>query len=255
MPRLTRRPNSRPAATPRRRKASALPLLPLLAASLVVLATAQSVIWWMQLRPQVPTGGLTGNPFTDISHWHPLSAPAPEPAKPDQHLSAPALPQNLQFGDPHGAVVLTVFSDPACGECRERVRAVLATLPPAGVRIVQKFWPRDPSRLTPGMLVLLARQQGVAAAFWHQLEQAKGDLDDTTLLNLLDTSGVRLADQRSALVADGARLTSQLDSDIHTATQAKLAPPPVFVVGDVVAADGDVAGYVAQQLKGEGAGK
>jgi hypothetical protein len=264
MQRLPRPQNNSPRIVRARpvRKASALPLLPMLAASLLLLVAVQLVLWWWQARPEpgtAPVAGLTGNPFTDLAKLHPLSRDAAQPPPPPQRLNAPALPQNLQFGDPQARVVVTVFSDPSCGPCRSRTQAWLATLPPAGVRIVYKFWPQNPDRLTPGLLVLLAQKQGVTGAFWQRLEKAEGNLDDSALLNLLEASGVPLADQRGALVDGGAGLAGHLESDIGLARRASLPPPPVLLVDDYVI-DGTVlqterlAEYVAARLRGKAPG-
>lgn len=243
---------------------SAFPLLPMTAAAFLLLGAAQLAFWWWESRlPYMPdTGGTAprvalreaaANPFMALRKHEDVAA---EQMKEVQRVNALPLPQNVQFGDALGRVTVTIFTDPSCGPCREKVRTWTAGLPVQGVRQVYKFWPQDPSRLTPGMLVELARRQGEVGDFWRAIQGAGGqNLDDARMLEMLDSAGLPLAEQRATLMSDGTGLMASLEPDIATAKGARLPPPPVLMVDDYVL-DGEILspeglrGYVRKRLEG-----
>lgn len=244
-----------PRRVPRPPQPAAFPVLPALAAALVLLAAAQLALWWWEARlPAVPPRSARfSNPFIAL---------VPDPRNPRGtvrdaiRLGATTLPQNVSFGDALGRVTVTVFTDPSCGPCREQVRSWTAGLPVQSVRQVYKFWPRDPARLTPGVLVELARRQNVVLPMWRNLQGAgNADLDDGQLLTMLDRAGISLAQQRLVLAQEGASLTAALEPDITLAKRASLPPPPVVMVDDYVL-DGEVLRpdnlnvYVKRRLEG-----
>ena len=253
---------------PRPGKTSAFPLLPATAAAFLLLGAAQLAFWWWESRlpygPQnsgdTPRGILreaAANPFVALHNTlAQRESAAVGQIREAQRLSALPLPQNLQFGDALARVTVTIFTDPSCGPCREKVRRLTANLPVQGVRQVYKFWPQDPTRLTPGMLLELARRQGAVTGFWRSIQGAGADnLDDARLLGMLESAGLPLAEQRAALEQDGVGLMTALEPDIATAKGAKLPPPPVLMVDDYVL-DGEVlnseglSGYVKKRLEG-----
>ncbi len=243
-----------------RNQTSAFPLLPMLAAAFVMLGAAQLAFWWWEARlpgaPDTVPVKQSGR-FRAVEQWR-GPAPAEEgQVRQAQRLAVSTRPENLQFGDAMANVVVTVFTDPACGPCRERVRQWTANLPARGVKTVYKFWPQDPERKTPGMLLELARRQNVAADVWRALHNAgAADLDDATLLTMLDRAGVSLDTQRKALVDEGQSLMTVLEPDLKTARDADLPPPPVIVVDDYLL-DGAVlkpsllTTYVQKRLNGQ----
>lgn len=227
---------------PLRPRPSPLPVLPLVAALLLLLAMGQMGVWlWQALQRDlqrgreapdaVSTALKSQNPFTEMVRTHPKAIHNPD-AKP-RRVVVPTLPSNLQFGDPTADVVVTVLSDPGCGTCREEVRTFLNLLP-RNVRVVSKFWPQDPLRSTPGVLLELARRENVAAAFLQMLDQAKGDLDDAAMLTLLEKAGVPLEKQRAALTDETGKLGQALQEDMRLGRELQLTPPPVFVVNGYV---------------------
>lgn len=210
---------------------SAFPLLPALAASLLLLGVGQAALWWWGERlPGVPSP-------VGLSASASRAAPAPGPhgnVLPPR-LEAPPLEQNVQFGDAMGRVRVTFFTDPACGACRTHVAELAAALPTQDVRQVYKFWPQNPQRTTPGLLVELARREAVLPTYWKLLmAQGSRDLSDTDLLRLLEEAGVPLAEQRTALTANSAELYGALVPDLATARNASLPPPPVVVLNNRV---------------------
>lgn len=242
---------------PRRRpqRPSPLPVLPLAAACLLLLAAVQLALWWWKydataILPALP------NPFSNVAQLHPLGRQSEVETREPIHINTQVLPQNLQFGDAQARVVITIFNDPACGECRKQVKRWLTGVPVTGVKLVYKFWPRDPDRVTAGMLIQLANRNGVVGDFWQRLQTRDGDFDDVTLLSLLDASGLPLAKQRAYLAKDGALLTQGLEGDIATAKANHLPPPPVIVMDDLLM-DGEIldpnqlATYVKRRLAGE----
>jgi hypothetical protein len=246
---------------------TAFPLLPATAAAFLLLGLAQLAFWWWESRLpyfNYTTGSATQRISSKEAAANPFIALS-QPAMPDtaavqmrevQRISAPTLPQNVQFGDALARVTVTIFTDPSCGPCREKVRAWTAGLPAQGVRQVYKFWPQVPGRTTPGILVELARRQGEIGDFWRAIQGAAADnLDDLRMLTMLDNAGLPLAEQRAMLTTDGASLMSALEPDIATAREARLPPPPVLVVDDYVL-DGRIlspeglGGYVKKRLEG-----
>lgn len=240
-------------------KPTAFPLLPASAAAFLLLGGAQLAFWWWESRlPDTgysteSTQGAQGNPFVALARQ---AAPDTGRVREAQRLGAVVQPQNIQFGDALARVTVTIFTDPSCGPCREKVREWTAGLPVQGVRQVYKFWPQDPARTTPGMLLELARRSGVVANYWRSIQGAgPADLDDATLLNMLERAGVPLNEQRNALVNDGADLMATLEPDLALAKGAGLPPPPVVMVDDYVL-DGQIlspqslGGYVQKRLDG-----
>ncbi|RZK99084.1 MAG: hypothetical protein EOP36_20325, partial [Rubrivivax sp.] len=186
----------------------------MLAAAFLLLGAAQLAFWWWETRlPSVP-GTTPATPierFAGIARLSNNNVQVAGQVPQAQRLAVTTRPENLQFGDAMAGVVVTVFTDPSCGACREQVRTWTANLPTQGVRIVYKFWPVDPDRKTPGMLLELARRENVVAAVWRSLQDAgSADLDDSALLTLLDKAGVTLDSQRKALVDDGQSLMAIL---------------------------------------------
>lgn len=212
---------------------SAFPLLPALAATLLLLGAGQATLWWLSGRlPGAPEYTRSSQPAVLAAASQPVTARS---SVPRQRLDAPPLPQNIQFGDAMGRVRVTLFTDPACGACRQRVQELTAGLPVQGVRQVYKFWPQDPRRTTPGLLLELARREAVIPAFWKRLQASgEADLSDIDLLQLLELAGLPLNEQRAALSQNSAELAAALTPDLATARAAELPPPPVVMVDDRV---------------------
>ncbi|RYG60630.1 MAG: hypothetical protein EON60_06490 [Alphaproteobacteria bacterium] len=245
---------------PLRSGTSPFPLLPMLAAAFLLLGAAQLGFWWWETRlpGQTATQPATQiQRFAGIARLHDAKAVATGQVPQAQRLTVGTRPENLQFGDAMASVVVTVFTDPACGTCRTQVRAWTANLPAQGVKIVYKFWPMDPERTTPGMLLELARRENVVSPVWRSLQDAgTADLDDGALLTMLDRAGVSLDRQRKALVEEGPSLMAILEPDLKTARDAALPPPPVVLVDDYLM-DGAVLQpsrlntYVHKRLNGQ----
>lgn len=224
----------------RPRPSQQVPLLPMVAALLLLLAFAQlgSWVWQAFFHSAEPADPVRAelerdNPFNNLKKIHPkVVAERMETLKP-RKVVFPALDSNLQFGDAASEVVLTVLTDPSCGECRARVADVLAALP-SRVRVVYKFWPQNPLRLTPGILLEMARREGVAAAYLKLIEGKRGELPDAALLELLDHAGVSLEKQRAALSDGKQMLGAALQEDIRLAQGLALGPPPVFLLNGYV---------------------
>lgn len=233
---LTRMTGATPVIPSRGHRAprtSSFPLLPALAATLLLLGFGQTALWWWSGRlPGVPVSlRLPGQAVISATP----TAMSAQRTVPHQRLEAPPLEQNVQFGDAMGRVRVTYFTDPACGPCRARVERLSAALPVQGVRQVYKFWPQESGRTTPGLLVELARREAVLPVYWKLLQaQGERDLDDTYLLQLLEKAGLPLAQQRSALSQNSAELYGALVPDLATGRTAELPPPPVVVVDNQI---------------------
>lgn len=210
---------------------SSFPVLPALAATLLLLGVGQAALWWWGTRlPALPTYVSSTSGTAS-----PTTASLAKKGAPLQRLHAPPLPQNIQFGDALGTVVVTFFTDPACGSCRAHIQQLATHLPVKGVRQVYKFWPRKRAHTTPGLLVELARREAVIPAFWKALtEYNDADLSDVDLLKLLEQAGLPLDQQREALSRHSGELYAALTPDLTTAENAELPPPPVVMVDDYV---------------------
>lgn len=248
-----------------RSSTSSFPLLPATAAALILLGGAQLAFWWWEAQlPEIPAttlatdGTSRANPFVALRD----SAPAAKPVvvggrlREAQRVPVTVLPQNIQFGDAMAKVTVTIFTDPACGACRARVHALTAGLPIQGVRQVYKFLPMNSETSTGGMLLELARRQGVVMPFWRMLQGAgDADLDDAALLTMLERAGVPLDIQRAAMRDDTTALMTPLEPDMKVAKDNNLGPTPVFMVDDFVL-DGVVLkpemlqAYVKKRLEG-----
>ncbi len=224
-----------PSRAGRAPQTSAFPLLPAVAATLLLLGVGQVALWWWGGRmPEIPTytrlaATLSGNTA------EPSRAQAVRRNTPQQRLEAPPLEQNIQFGDAMGRVRVTFFTDPACGPCRAKIDQLAANLPVKGVRQVYKYWPYQPRQTTSGVLLELARREAVLPTFWKLL-QAEGDRDisDMEMLQLLEQAGLPLSEQRTALSQNSAELYAALVPDLALARNAELPPPPVVVVDNQI---------------------
>ena len=235
---------------PMRQEVRAFPLLPLLSAVLLLLALIQVGFWLWEPRERNVL-----QPLWDwVDTWRvPTSGEMPAIARAKRPAASvgdgaevTALSGNIRrvllATEPeniaNAAVVLTVLSDPACGDCRAAVQrwqeaAAAGTTP---VRVVYKFWPRDRAQTTGGLALELARKNGKVSEFWRLLNAAEGDLGDAEILVLLERAGVPLAAQREALsaLAQQADLPGALERDMAQIGALELGPPPVALLNGYV---------------------
>lgn len=208
-------------------------MLPLISAILLLLAASQIGLWiWKSTLPiehGTAAQKATGNPFYDLSLNHPKLAEARVQGLDPRKVVLPVLRENLQFGAPNADITVTVLSDPACGACRETLKSWLGGLP-GNIRLVYKFWPADPGRLTPGLTVEMARRKGLADKLWQELNASDGDLSDLQLLTLLEQAGLPLDQQRAQLAGHSDDLSAPLEKDIIAAQALQLPPPPILIV-------------------------
>lgn len=230
-------------------RSQALPLLPLLSAVLLIVALGQIGLWALKDRTGRDTsaarqatgavpgtygaGGTGGAAFARLLERHPALETRQLRALTPRRVIFPALPENLQFGRPNAAITLTVLSDPACGVCRDSLKTWLEGLP-QDIRLVYKFWPADPARMTPGLTLEMARRADRVTPLWALFDTAKGDLDDHRLLALLDQAGLPLEQQRALLTDPSGTLALPLEQDIARARELALPPPPLLLLDGYV---------------------
>jgi predicted DsbA family dithiol-disulfide isomerase len=130
--------------------------------------------------------------------------------------------------------VVTVFTDPLCTACRVTLKKILKPLDKDIVRVVYKFWPRNPAAVEGGLIMQLAHQEGKGALLLNALLDNESPLTDLDMLGMLDTAGINLSVQRALLAEGSSRLTEQLGRDIAQARNARFASPPVVVLNDYV---------------------
>lgn len=222
--RIVGRPDRRP-------QPSAFPLLPLVAALLILLAFAQGGLWLWQSISANPD--MAENPFKELGNRHPVTVKQRKGDVEPRRVVLPVQASNLQMGDANAAVVAVILSDPSCGQCRKKVSTWVNQLP-TGTKAVYKFWPREPLRMTPGLLVELARREGVAQKYWTLIEEAEGDLNDEALLRLLEKAGVSLEKQRAALSEPELKVGQTLEKDLQLARNLEMPPPPVMTLNGYV---------------------
>lgn len=158
----------------------------------------------------------------------PLTPEALASLRPARH-NLPSLAVNPQFGTLEAPVVLTVFTDPACAACRTALTRALAGIPAKDIRIVYKYWPENPADTTSGLALVLAGQHHKTQELYSRLTTHSLN-DASALLNLLDTLGLPLAEQRRAIIENGNTLAADLQPDLQLAHSLNLAAPPQFFI-------------------------
>lgn len=157
----------------------------------------------------------------------------------------PALPV---FGNPDGDVTVVEFLDYRCQYCRQfhpQIAAMLAADP--AVRLVYRNFPLlgPESNIAARASVAAARQNpALFPAFHDALMEARGGLDEATILRLASDSGL----DADLLVIDMAdpEIDGILEINFRFAAALGLDGTPAFVIGDAV-----VPGYIdaAQVLR------
>jgi len=159
---------------------------------------------------------------------------ARRPAEPPMLFTGAALadPRAPTLGAADADVVIYLFSDYACGNCRllhPALRTLLAE--DRGVRLVYRDWPILGARSTrAARLALASVAQGKHSAFDDALMRRGGPLDDTSLRAAAASAGVDWQRLKTGAVIrpDIERL---LDDTDRLARGLGFAGTPVLVVG------------------------
>lgn len=225
-PRLPYRPQARPASRPK-----AFPLIPLLAACLIVVMALQGLKLAFE-------AGLFGTP-KETKAGGVAAGVARMSTRDDAPFEVQRRPVNVQ---PHhlqfGAVgqvaqhTLYVFTDPACGPCRQQVNEWLRGVPLEGLKLVYIYWPKDQADLAGGMVLDIARRESLAQALLNRLEKRRESLSNEGLMAELDAVGVPLARQQDYLKNEVAALSATVGQDVALGTTLRLPPPPVVILDD-----------------------
>jgi hypothetical protein len=225
-PRLPYRPQARPASRPR-----AFPLIPLLVACLIVVMALQG------LRLAFDAG-LFGAP-KETKQGGVAAAVTRMSSRDDvpfevQRRPVTVQPHNLQFGSVGMAPAHTlhVFTDPACGPCRQQVAEWLKGVPLDGVRLVYIYWPVDKTNLAGGMVLDIARRESLAQALLSRLEKRRETLTPEGLMAELDAVGVPLSRQQDYLKNEVAALSDVVSQDMAQGAKLRLPEAPVMILDD-----------------------
>ncbi|PIZ29753.1 MAG: hypothetical protein COY40_06185 [Alphaproteobacteria bacterium CG_4_10_14_0_8_um_filter_53_9] len=146
----------------------------------------------------------------------------------------PPASHNLQFGNPTAGMVLTIFTDPACGPCRAEVDAALAPLDLENLRLVYKIIPQNREDATVGILLLLAAEAGYAEPFWRALHAGSGTYTATDLLQILTKAGLPVPKLQTLLAEKSELYLQQLEEDLTLADSLGFKQPPHFVLNDYI---------------------
>lgn len=224
---LPKRAHARPGGVAR-----AFPLIPLLVACLIVVMALQGLRLAFEAglfgRPaEVKEGGVAAG----VSR---LSARAQEGPFEVKRLPVQVQNHNLQFGavGAQPAHTLYVFTDPACGPCRQQIAEWLRGVPVEGLRLVYIYWPADKADITGGMVLDIARRESVAQALLARLDRRRETLSPEGLMAELESVGVPLARQREYLQDNAGELGNVVGADIALGTKLRLVEPPVLVLDD-----------------------
>lgn len=227
-PRLPHRPQARPSHRPR-----AFPLIPLLVACLIVVGALQGLRLAFE-------AGLFGTPTETTASGGRLAATVSRLSTRDDSLfeiqrrPVTLMPHHLQFGAAAQVAqhTLYVFTDPACGPCRQKLSEWLGGEPLEGVRIVYIYWPQDQADMTGGMVMEIARRESLAQPLLGRLERRRETLSPQGLMAELDGVGVSLARQQDYLKTEGADLAAVVGQDLALGIKLQLPPPPLMILDD-----------------------
>lgn len=232
----SRRPLLRGRVGPTVPRPGALPVVPLAAASLMLMAFSLCGVWlydWLQ-APSTPTATQqSANPFNALVDLRERRAQAQELVKREpRQVSLPNTPPLQVLGNSQGRVTLTLLIDPASAASRRQLANWLElTLPE--VRVELRYAPAG-SSLAGGVVLQLAQRFGKAPLLWQALQEQREDLDDTTLLALLAARGVGLTELRDALADVNSPLLRNAQAAATWARQNSLIPPLALVDNLVV---------------------
>ncbi len=134
-------------------------------------------------------------------------------------------------GNPDGDVTLVLFSDFACGYCRQSVadiNALIADDP--NLRIVFRELPiLAPESSTAAEMAMAAAQQGKYFAFYRAMFAA-GRPSEQTIASAANAAGLDMA-RAQAFVASGAG-KAEIEQNMDYARQLQFNGTPSWVVGD-----------------------
>jgi hypothetical protein len=237
-----------------------LPLLPILAASLIIIAAAMLGRWLYGFNQQpVPVQAAQGNPFAaliDLRQRHAIATTMLQ--RQPRQIELPASPPLQVLGDPQGRVTLTLLFDPANAAHRQKLKTWLE-LSGRNVRVELRFAPvetEERSGSPAGSVVWqLAARFNKTAALWQVLQASRADFTETELLALLAAQGVELAEIRRELTATTSPLIRNAQMAADWADLNGLQSPLALIDGLVV--DGQVlqpellSTYLQRRLNGE----
>lgn len=145
-------------------------------------------------------------------------------------LAAPGFPAEGPAGAP---VTMLVFSDYACGVCRQVEPWWRAAVREAGdVRVVHRDWPilGEPSRRA-ARIALAADRQGIYAPVHNAL--MRGGLDDATLNRAVTAAGGDWARLESDLAAGARAIDRLLARTAQDALQLGFRGTPGYLIGPI----------------------
>jgi hypothetical protein len=237
-----------------------LPLLPILAASLIIIGGAMLGRWLYTLNQQtVPVQAAQGNPFAaliDLRQRHAIATTMLQ--RQPRQVELPASPPLQVLGDPQGRVTLTLLFDPVNAAHRQQLTNWLE-LSGRNVRVELRFTPAQENEssgsLAGSVVWQLAARFNKTTSLWQALQASQINLTETELLALLAAQGIELGQIRNELTAANSPLIRNAQAAATWAELNGLNAPMALIDGLVV--DGQVlqpellATYLQRRLAGE----
>jgi|GEM_PF-2176234 len=171
----------------------------------------------------------TGNVFKDLAINHPKNI-AKRRGKQQlrQSYNAAPYPHNVQLGNKLAKIRLTIFTDIACGRCRQEVAQTLKNVPLEDVHVVFKHAPTSEDDIRSGIFEQIARREGVLPEFQRIINAAGGDISNDMLLRTLSGLGVSYRQQQAMLKDEPGSITRDLDKDLNQGDRAGISQLPTF---------------------------
>jgi hypothetical protein len=235
------------------------PVVPLLAAGLIVAGLGQLAWWaWQNQYPNAnshTTVKPAANPFSAVIELKQRHASAKLAAtQQPQQLVMPATPPLMVLGNPTGPVTLTAFIDPSQLSHRRALNTWL-TMGAERTRLELRFVPTTANNLSAGLMFAVARQRNQTAALWQQLATMPKDLDTPMMMEIMAQNGVSLKELRALLSQPNPAPLQSLQPDIAWARANQITPPTLLMDGYRVALPllnpARLNTYISRRLKGE----
>ena len=137
---------------------------------------------------------------------------------------------------PNGDVTIVEFFDYQCPYCKKSFQILQAILKKdPGIRFVYKEFPiLGPQSVFASRAAIAARAQGRYAAFHDALMNAKGTLDEATVLQIAAEVGLDTRRLRSDMMAPV--VTGVIERNYALARALDINGTPGFVIGDRIIA-------------------
>jgi hypothetical protein len=146
-------------------------------------------------------------------------------------VDIPLFAHNIVENKSEGSVILTIFTDHASQVAREQemyIKDMIKGTNKYHVQTNYKFMPYDADATDGGLFEQIAYRNGVYNKYKILLHEAKGNLSGDHFIDLLEKSGIPLAELRNIMRRDMGVMLKWLEADIQQAKQLEITDVPVF---------------------------